>query len=127
MVYPIGLATLTIQRMVYQDKHVLREPLTIQLSYVSPASNESAESVKVSHAVDTRKLTRAREGRGLRGLGLPVDEACITNDVAHAGGTSLGPRGSAPAVRPAVGNESGTNGAGFGLVQDDTAHAEPRW
>lgn len=86
----------------------------------------SVESVKVSHAVEIGKLTRAREGRGLRGLGLPVDDACITNDVAHAGGTSLGPRGSASAIRPAVGNESLTNGTGFGLVQDDTAHAEPR-
>jgi hypothetical protein len=98
---------------------------TIRLLYVSPASNRSVESAKVSHAMDRAKLTRAREGRGLRGLGLPVDDACITNDVAHAGGTSLGPR-SASAIRPAVGDELGTNGTGVRLVQDDAAHAEPR-
>lgn len=70
---------------------MLGEQLTIRWLYVSPASDGTVESVKVSHPVNTIRLTRARDGRGLRGLGLPVDDACITNDVAHAGGTSLGP------------------------------------
>jgi len=34
-------------------------------------------------------LTRAREGRGFLGLGTPVDDSGITDDVAHAGATWL--------------------------------------
>lgn len=78
-------------RSKIQGGHVLGEQLTIRWLYVSPASDGTVESVKASHPVNTIRLTRARDGRGLRGLGLPVDDACITNDVAHAGGTSLGP------------------------------------
>lgn len=47
------------------------------------------ESVIVADALNTHKLTRALEGRGFRGLGGPVEDAGITNDVVHAGKPSL--------------------------------------
>lgn len=47
------------------------------------------ESVIVTDALDMHKLTRALDGRGFRGLGGPVEDAGITNDVVHAGKPSL--------------------------------------
>lgn len=40
------------------------------------------------HGLARNKLTRARDGRGFRGLGGPVEDAGITDDVVHADETS---------------------------------------
>lgn len=49
---------------------------------------ENIGSVKMAQRVGGRGLTRALEGRGFRGLGGPVEDAGITNNVVHAGKTS---------------------------------------
>lgn len=49
---------------------------------------ENVGSVKMAQKVGVRGLTRALEGRGFRGLGGPVEDAGITNNVVHAGKTS---------------------------------------